>query len=98
MKLLPIPTLTPLMFSQLTAAQLEFEFNQAKQIISQQLGVTVNGAATPGNPDSLFCRPRLAKYFQYVRALVRHTLTLLAIWNQAIIHCILLQILPLILI
>jgi peptidoglycan/xylan/chitin deacetylase (PgdA/CDA1 family) len=52
--------------SNLTAAQLEFEFNQSKQIISQQLGVPVNGAATPGNPDNLFVDKELSKYFQYV--------------------------------
>jgi peptidoglycan/xylan/chitin deacetylase (PgdA/CDA1 family) len=52
--------------SLLTAAQLEFEFNQSKQIISQQLGVPVNGAATPGNPDNLFVDQELSKYFQYV--------------------------------
>jgi peptidoglycan/xylan/chitin deacetylase (PgdA/CDA1 family) len=52
--------------SNLTAAQLEFEFNQSKQVISQQLGVPVNGTATPGNPDSLFVDKELSKYFQYV--------------------------------
>jgi RTX calcium-binding nonapeptide repeat (4 copies)/Polysaccharide deacetylase len=56
----------PFNVSSLTAAQLEFEFNQSKQIITQQLGVPVNGAATPGNPDSLFVDQELAKYFQYV--------------------------------
>ncbi len=52
--------------SQLNATQLEFEFNQSKQMISQQLGVPVNGTATPGNPDSLFVDQELSKYFQYV--------------------------------
>jgi peptidoglycan/xylan/chitin deacetylase (PgdA/CDA1 family) len=52
--------------SLLNATQLEFEFNQSKQLISQQLGVPVNGAATPGNPDSLFVDQELSKYFQYV--------------------------------
>jgi serralysin len=52
--------------SNLTAAQLEFEFNQSKQVISQQLGIQVNGAATPGNPESLFVDKELSKYFQYV--------------------------------
>jgi RTX calcium-binding nonapeptide repeat (4 copies)/Polysaccharide deacetylase len=56
----------PFNVSNLTAAQLEFEFNQSKQIISQQLGVPVNGAGTPGNPDSLFVDKELSKYFQYV--------------------------------
>jgi RTX calcium-binding nonapeptide repeat (4 copies)/Polysaccharide deacetylase len=52
--------------SQLNATQLEFEFNQSQQIISQQLGITVTGAATPGNPESLFVDQELSKYFQYV--------------------------------
>jgi serralysin len=56
----------PFDVSSLTAAQLEFEFNQSKQIISQQLGIQINGAATPGNPDSLFVDQELSKYFQYV--------------------------------
>jgi peptidoglycan/xylan/chitin deacetylase (PgdA/CDA1 family) len=56
----------PANVSQLTAAQLEFEFNQSKQIISQQLGIPVNGAATPGNPENLFVDQELSKYFQYV--------------------------------
>jgi peptidoglycan/xylan/chitin deacetylase (PgdA/CDA1 family) len=52
--------------SLLNATQLEFEFNQSRQIISQQLGITVTGAATPGNPESLFVDQELSKYFQYV--------------------------------
>jgi peptidoglycan/xylan/chitin deacetylase (PgdA/CDA1 family) len=50
----------------LTAAQLEFEFNQSKQIISQQLGINVIGTATPGNPNNLFVDNELKKYFQYI--------------------------------
>jgi Ca2+-binding RTX toxin-like protein len=56
----------PLNVSNLNSTQLEFEFNQSKQLISQQLGVPVNGAATPGNPESLFVDQELSKYFQYV--------------------------------
>jgi RTX calcium-binding nonapeptide repeat (4 copies)/Polysaccharide deacetylase len=56
----------PFDVSTLTAAQLEFEFNQSKQIISQQLGININGTSTPGNPDSLFVDQELSKYFQYV--------------------------------
>jgi Ca2+-binding RTX toxin-like protein len=56
----------PANVSLLNATQLEFEFNQSKQVISQQLGVPVNGAATPGNPDNLFVDQELSKYFQYV--------------------------------
>jgi peptidoglycan/xylan/chitin deacetylase (PgdA/CDA1 family) len=51
--------------SNLNATQLEFEFNQSKQIIAQQLGVSGSGAATPGNPDSLAVQQELDKYFQY---------------------------------
>jgi RTX calcium-binding nonapeptide repeat (4 copies) len=56
----------PFNVSQLTAAQLEVEFNQSKIKIAQQLGISINGAATPGNPDSLFVDQELSKYFQYV--------------------------------
>jgi peptidoglycan/xylan/chitin deacetylase (PgdA/CDA1 family) len=51
--------------SNLTPAQLEFEFNQSKAIIAQQLGIAVNGAAVPGNPESLEVQQELDKYFQY---------------------------------
>jgi peptidoglycan/xylan/chitin deacetylase (PgdA/CDA1 family) len=51
--------------SSLTPAQVEFEFNQSKNIIAQQLGIPVNGAATPGNPDSLALDQQLDNYFQY---------------------------------
>jgi peptidoglycan/xylan/chitin deacetylase (PgdA/CDA1 family) len=51
--------------SNLTPAQLEFEFNQSKNIIAQQLGITVDGAAVPGNPENLLVEQELDKYFQY---------------------------------
>jgi serralysin len=51
--------------SSLTPAQLEFEFNQSKQIIAQQLGTTINGAAVPGNPENVQVQQELDKYFQY---------------------------------
>jgi serralysin len=51
--------------SNLTPTQAEFEFNQSKNIISQQLGITVTGAATPGNPDSLALDQQIDNYFQY---------------------------------
>ena len=51
--------------SNLTPAQAEFEFNQSKNVISQQLGITVTGAATPGNPDSLALDRQIDNYFQY---------------------------------
>ena len=51
--------------SNLTAAEIEFEFNQSKNIISQQLGINVTGTAVPGNPESLRVDQELDKYFQY---------------------------------
>ncbi len=51
--------------SNLTATQLEFEFNQSKLEIAKQLGINVTGAATPGNPESLFVDQELQKYFDY---------------------------------
>jgi serralysin len=51
--------------SNLTPAQLEFEFNQSKLEIGRQLGIEVTGAATPGNPESLAVDNELQKYFDY---------------------------------
>jgi peptidoglycan/xylan/chitin deacetylase (PgdA/CDA1 family) len=51
--------------SNLTPTQVEFEFNQSKNVISQQLDINVTGAATPGNPDSLTLDRQLDDYFQY---------------------------------
>ncbi|WP_146138396.1 polysaccharide deacetylase family protein [Chamaesiphon polymorphus] len=51
--------------SNLTPTQVEFEFNQSKNIIAQELGIPVTGAATPGNPDSLALDKQLDNYFQY---------------------------------
>jgi serralysin len=51
--------------STLTPAQAEFEFNQSKAVIGQQLGINVTGAATPGNPDSLALDQQIDNYFQY---------------------------------
>ncbi|WP_310490076.1 hypothetical protein [Chamaesiphon sp. VAR_69_metabat_338] len=51
--------------SNLTPTEVEFEFNQSKNVIAQQLGITVTGAATPGNPDSLTLDRQLDTYFQY---------------------------------
>jgi hypothetical protein len=52
--------------SNLTPAQLEFEFNQSKQIIGQQLGINVTGAAIPGNPETLYVSKELKQYLSYV--------------------------------
>jgi peptidoglycan/xylan/chitin deacetylase (PgdA/CDA1 family) len=52
--------------SNLTPAELEFQFNQSKQIIGQQLGINVTGAAIPGNPESLYVSRELKNYLSYV--------------------------------
>ncbi|WP_052055671.1 polysaccharide deacetylase family protein [Myxosarcina sp. GI1] len=49
-----------------TPAQLEFEFNQSKQIIEQQLGIKVSGAALPGAPEQLPTALEIAQYFDYI--------------------------------
>ena len=50
----------------LTAAQIEFEFNQSKLLLAQQLGTAINGAATPGAPERLFTSQREIQYFSYL--------------------------------
>jgi serralysin len=55
----------PLSPSNLTPTEVEFEFNQSKNLIGQQLGINVNGAGTPGNPDSLALDQQLDTYFNY---------------------------------
>jgi serralysin len=50
----------------LTPAQIEFEFNQSKQVISQQLGIAVTGAAVPGAPEKLPTSTEISKYFNYI--------------------------------
>lgn len=56
----------PFNTNSLTAAELEFEFNQSKAVIEQQLGIQVLGAAIPGNPENLFVDQQLQKYFAYI--------------------------------
>ena len=50
----------------LTPAQIEFEFNQSKQLIAQQLGIQVTGAAVPGAPEKLPTSTEISKYFNYI--------------------------------
>lgn len=52
----------------LTAAQLEFEFKASRDLLAQKLGVPVTGAAVPGNPESLAVDAALAQWFDYVSA------------------------------
>ncbi len=49
-----------------TPAQLEFEFNQSKQVIEQQLGIKISGAAVPGAPEQLPTSLEIAQYFDYI--------------------------------
>ncbi|AFY78424.1 hypothetical protein Ple7327_3198 [Pleurocapsa sp. PCC 7327] len=55
----------------LTPAQLEFEFNQSKLVIEQELGkyvpgFQVIGAAIPGQPEGIAVSEELRKYLSYV--------------------------------
>ncbi len=50
----------------LTPEQLEFEFNQSKIKIGQELGIRVTGGAVPGNPENLYVDQELSKYFEYL--------------------------------
>ncbi len=49
-----------------TPAQLEFEFNQSKQVIGEQLGINVTGAALPGAPELLPTALEISQYFDYI--------------------------------
>jgi serralysin len=51
--------------SNLTPTEIEFEFNQSKNVTASQLGINITGAATPGNPDSLTLDRQIDNYFQY---------------------------------
>jgi Ca2+-binding RTX toxin-like protein/peptidoglycan/xylan/chitin deacetylase (PgdA/CDA1 family) len=50
----------------LTPAQIEYEFNQSKAIIEQQLGIQVDGAAVPGNPEQVSTAREIGQYFDYL--------------------------------
>ncbi|HIP52901.1 MAG TPA: polysaccharide deacetylase, partial [Chromatiales bacterium] len=52
--------------SALTPAQLEFEFKGSRDEIGRQLGITVTGAAIPGNPESLAVDRALDPWFDYI--------------------------------
>ena len=51
--------------SELTDAELEFEFNQSRQEISTQLNIDVIGGAVPGNPENLNVVENLNQWFDY---------------------------------
>jgi len=50
----------------LTQSQLEFEFNQSKNVIGQQLGINVVGTAIPGNAEPLSVDQQVSQYFSYI--------------------------------
>ncbi len=50
----------------LTPAQIEYEFNQSRLILEQQLGIPILGAATPGAPERLFTSELEIQYFNYL--------------------------------
>lgn len=50
----------------LTPEQIEFEFNQSQQVIEQQLGINVTGAALPGAPEQLPASEEIIQYFDYI--------------------------------
>lgn len=51
--------------SELSDNELEFEFNQSRQEISDRLGITVTGGAVPGNAESLRVVNNLNQWFDY---------------------------------
>ncbi len=48
-----------------TPAELEFEFHESKQVIEQQLGINLTGAALPGAPEQLPTALEISQYFEY---------------------------------
>jgi Ca2+-binding RTX toxin-like protein len=50
----------------LSASQIEFQFNQSQQVIEQQLGINVTGAAVPGMPEKLGISTQIIQYFDYI--------------------------------
>ncbi len=52
--------------SNLSAAELEFQFNQSAMEINDGLGIEVVGAAIPGNPETLAVDREIDKYLSYV--------------------------------
>ncbi|WP_201831076.1 Ig-like domain-containing protein [Microvirga zambiensis] len=50
----------------LTPAQIQFEFEQSKLLLEQKLGITIEGAAVPGAPESLATSQLIGQYFSYM--------------------------------
>lgn len=52
--------------SDLNAQQLDFEFRQSRDEIGANLGITVAGAAIPGNPETMTVDDTIMPWFTYV--------------------------------
>ena len=52
--------------NRLTPAQIQFEFEQSKLLLEQKLGITIEGAAVPGAPESLATSQLIGQYFSYM--------------------------------
>ena len=50
----------------LTPAQIQFEFQQSRQVIEQQLGLTNIGVAVPGAPETIDTAQQIAQYYPYI--------------------------------
>jgi Ca2+-binding RTX toxin-like protein len=50
----------------LSAAQIQFEFQQSKLAIEAALGIAVNGAAVPGAPENVNTSIAIGQYFEYL--------------------------------
>jgi Ca2+-binding RTX toxin-like protein/peptidoglycan/xylan/chitin deacetylase (PgdA/CDA1 family) len=50
----------------LTPAQIQFQFQQSKLVLEQQLGITIEGAAVPGAPENLATSQLIGQYFSYM--------------------------------
>ena len=50
----------------LLSTSFQFQFEYSKKIIEQQLGITVTGAALPGNPESVDTAHEILPYFDYI--------------------------------
>ncbi|WP_162820462.1 polysaccharide deacetylase family protein, partial [Microvirga calopogonii] len=50
----------------LSPEQIEFEFNQSKLLLQEKLGITIQGAAVPGAPETLATSQLIGQYFSYI--------------------------------
>ncbi|MBW1812384.1 MAG: polysaccharide deacetylase family protein [Deltaproteobacteria bacterium] len=56
----------PMNVNTLSDKEIEFEFNQSKQMINERLGIEVIGGAIPGNPENLSVTKILDQYLLYL--------------------------------